>query len=71
MGDYFTFDCQEVGGIPRNGFYFQTKESGYHGVFVQFSGEQEKQANDWQLKMDALMQEQEDLIKSWIKGKGE
>jgi hypothetical protein len=66
MGDYYAFDYQEIDGEERYGFYMQTEKTGYNGVFVQFTEEQRKQADEWQAKLDALMQEQQELIKSWV-----
>jgi len=66
MGDYYTFDGQIIDGVEKLGFYMQTKETGYNGVFVEFTEQQKKQADEWQKKMDTLMQEQIDLIKSWL-----
>ena len=66
MGDYYAFDCRIIDGKEVYGFYMQTEATGYNGVFVQFTDEQKKQADEWNAKMEALMQEQESLIKGWI-----
>jgi len=66
MGDLYTFDGKIIEGKEVLGFYYQTEANNYNGVFVEFSEEQKKQADEWNEKLNILYEEQERLIKSWL-----
>ena len=66
MGDLYVFDGKIIDGEEKLGFYYQTEKNNWHGIFVEFDEGQKIQAEEWQRKLDALMLEQEALIKGWL-----
>lgn len=66
MGDLYVFDVEIIDGEEVLGFYYQNKSNNWNGVFVEFSEEQKKQAEEWNEKLNRLHNEQEELIKGWL-----
>lgn len=66
MGDYYEFEIKIIDGLECEGFIYQNENTGWNEIFVQFTGEQEDQANNMMEKFDSLRLQQTALIKSWI-----
>lgn len=67
MNDYYAFDTDEIDGELIDGFTYCNDDTAYSSVFVQFNDDQAAAAADWHMRMDALQEEQTEMIKGWLK----
>tara|TARA_R110000744_G_scaffold230850_1_gene349009 strand:+ start:234 stop:476 length:243 start_codon:yes stop_codon:yes gene_type:complete len=66
MGDWYEFDFIKVDGEWVAGAVFQNKDSNYNERQMQLTDEQKLLVNAWVEKQEALGNEKEELIKSFI-----
>jgi len=66
MGDWYEFDFIKVDGEWVAGAVFQNKDSNYNERQMQLTDEQKLLVNAWVEKQEALDNEKEELIKSFI-----
>ena len=67
MGDYYDFEIKVIDGVEVSGFCYSNKNTGWNEVFVEMTEQQCAVANQIQEKYEAVRQEQQDIIKAWLK----
>lgn len=68
MGDWYDFEIKIIDGKEISGFEYSNPDTGWNPVFVEMTEEQCEAANKWSDKVNALYDEKNALIKSWING---
>jgi hypothetical protein len=66
MGDWYGFDFVKIGDDWKAGVVFQDESSNYSERQMQLTEEQKLLANAWLNKQEALIEEQEKMIKGFI-----
>jgi hypothetical protein len=70
MGDWYEFGFIVVDGEDVAGAIFQNKDSGYRAMEFQLTEAQKLLVNEWVKKQQAIENEKDEMIKSFITEQG-